>query len=144
MSIIKEVKARHLQARKNKEVIAKNLLTTLVGDLGTLAKNEQIAVTDIDDLVVIGKIKKYITTAKDNIEAGVDAELCNAEIEILESFLPSQMTESELQEKIDMYILSNNVDSMRGMGIVMKELTANFGGRFDGKLASTLVKKTLA
>lgn len=68
----------------------------------------------------------------------------DAEVTMLELYLPSQMEEAELREKIQNCITFNGYTTMQDMGKVMGYLNANHKGLYDGKLASTIVKELLA
>ena len=62
------------------------------------------------------------------------------EADIYKSYLPKQMTEEELTKEIGLF-LGNNADA--NMGQVMGFLKQNFGGLYDGRTASALVKGLL-
>lgn len=63
-----------------------------------------------------------------------------AELKIVEAYLPQQLSQDEVVGIIK-EIISNNEGA--NMGAVMKELQPQIKGRFDGKLASQLVKENL-
>lgn len=63
------------------------------------------------------------------------------ELEIVASYMPKQLSEEEVKE-----IIKNIASSLDrpNMGMIMKELQTQIKGRFDGKLASDLVKAALS
>lgn len=71
------------------------------------------------------------------------AEKEKMELEILQSFLPSQLSEEEISKKLDEIIqqlgASDPKDFGKVMGVAMKE----FKGRADGKVVQSLVKAKL-
>ena len=64
-----------------------------------------------------------------------------AEIAVLEEFLPKQMSEAEVVAAINEIKAKHATPNM---GMIMKDLQPLIKGRFDGKIASDLVKKALA
>ncbi len=62
------------------------------------------------------------------------------EIEVMKKFLPRPLTQEEVQEIIEG--IKSNLESPN-MGAIMKELQPQIKGRFDGKLASQMVKDSL-
>lgn len=95
----------------------------------------------IDEMdVLIGYAKKL----KDSIELYPEGSQqridLKAEIAVFDRFLPSQLTEAEVLGFI------NDIKSKLeapNMGVIMKELNPLIKGRFDGKLASDMVKNSL-
>lgn len=67
----------------------------------------------------------------------------NAEIEILLSYLPQQLSEKEILEIVKEAADSVGADSIKDMGKVMSEVKSKVVGRADGKLVSTIVKNYL-
>ena len=68
-------------------------------------------------------------------EAKQEAE---TEAKIIEGFLPKQLSPEELESTISDF---KNANPSANMGTVMAHLKANFGGQYDGKIASGIVKK---
>jgi len=65
------------------------------------------------------------------------------EIEVIQSFLPQQLSEAEIQKLIQDSIQSTGSKGPQDMGKVMKELKSKVTGRADGRVVSELVKKAL-
>lgn len=66
------------------------------------------------------------------------------EIEIIQEFLPKQLSEAELELVIKEIIAKLEATSMKDMGKVMTAATEQLSGKADGKMVSILVKKLLA
>ncbi|WP_373055471.1 GatB/YqeY domain-containing protein [Zunongwangia sp. H14] len=64
--------------------------------------------------------------------------------EVIESFLPEQMTEAEIEAKVDEVIAKTGASGMQDMGKVMGAVTAELAGRADGKTISSIVKRKLS
>jgi uncharacterized protein YqeY len=66
-----------------------------------------------------------------------------AELQIIESYLPQQLTRDELVELARTAIAEAGVTDSKQMGAVMKLLTSRTQGRADGKLVSDVVRELL-
>ena len=62
------------------------------------------------------------------------------EITVYENYLPTQLGAQELSDIIMDIITFNNLSISKDMGRVMKELASKYAGRYDGKLASEIVR----
>lgn len=102
--------------------------------------------TDEDVMAVINK---EIKQRKDSIEsytkAGrqdlVDKE--DAELKILETYLPEQMSEDEVKKYVDEAVAASGATTPQDMGKVMAILMPKVKGKADGSLVSRLVKEAL-
>jgi len=72
------------------------------------------------------------------------AEREEAEIQVIESFLPKQMSEEEASGKIDEVITEMGASDIKDMGKVMAELKTRYAGQIDMGKASGTVKQKLA
>jgi uncharacterized protein YqeY len=94
-------------------------------------------------------VKKLVKQRKESIEtfqqAGrqdlVDAE--TAELKLLETYLPAQMTREQIEKIVSEVIAATGVASAKQMGVVMKEVQARTGGSADNKLISEIIKSKL-
>ena len=68
----------------------------------------------------------------------------NEEIEVLQEYLPKQLTQEELEENIKKIITQVEATSIKDMGKVMKVAKEQIGARADGKTINEVVKKLLA
>jgi len=129
MTLKEQIQNDRIVAMKAGDKRKRLVLSTLMGELDRIDKNP-------NDAQVIKKIKNMVDG---NIE-------CHNEMEneYLEVYLPKIMSENELAAAIQNATIKLGVDSMKGMGLIMKELQQSFPGQYDGKLASELVKKCLA
>jgi uncharacterized protein YqeY len=64
-----------------------------------------------------------------------------AEEQILEQFLPTQMTELELEKCIATFMADNGLSGPKALGLVMKMLKDQYGGMYDGQTASAVAKR---
>ena len=105
---------------------------------------------DDDDVLVVEVLQKMIKQRRESIEMYVkgarlelaDAE--NAEIAVIEQFLPQQMSEADTTAAIEAIKAELGAGGMKDMGRVMAELKARHATTLDMSKASGLVKAALA
>ncbi|MCP9198470.1 GatB/YqeY domain-containing protein [Gramella sp. GC03-9] len=64
--------------------------------------------------------------------------------EVIEQFLPEQMSEAEIEAKVDEIIARTGASGMQDMGKVMGLATGELAGKADGKTISGIVRKKLS
>ncbi|MBD3257452.1 GatB/YqeY domain-containing protein [candidate division GN15 bacterium] len=67
-----------------------------------------------------------------------------AELAIIEQYLPQQLSEDELREIVQAAVEETGAESMKQMGQVMQAVMPKVKGRADGKLVNKLVSEILA
>jgi uncharacterized protein YqeY len=103
--------------------------------------------SDADAVQVIRKQAKQRQDSIDSFEKGGRPELVakeKAELVILNSYLPQQMSADELAKVVRQTIVEVGATSKAQMGAVMKALQAKVAGRADGKALSVEVQKQLS
>ena len=112
-------------------------------------KIEKGAELDDDDMLKL--LRSLVKQRKDSVEqyekAGRKdlADKEQAEITVIESYLPQPATEAEIQQAVSAAIAETGASSMKDMGKVMKATqTALAGKNADGKLVSEIVKTKLS
>ena len=103
--------------------------------------------SDADALKIIAKLAKQgKETATTYTQAGrqdlADAEL--AQVEVLESYLPKQLSQEEIAAEVKKIIAEVGATSMKEMGRVMGTASKLLAGKADGRVISEIVKKLLA
>ena len=104
---------------------------------------------ELDESGEIKLIQKLIKQRQDSLEifkkqGRADlAEVEEAEIAVLQKYLPTQLSEEELQPIIKGIIDETGASSMADMGKVMGMASQKIAGQADGKTLSMLVKKLL-
>jgi uncharacterized protein YqeY len=104
----------------------------------------------LDDAGVIAVLGSEIKRRRDSVEqyrAGNRQDLVDkeeAEIIILQAYLPAQLSEDELRAKVDAAVASTGAKGPKDMGAVMKALLPDVQGRADGKVVSEMVKSRLS
>jgi uncharacterized protein len=104
----------------------------------------------LDDAGVLAVIASEVKRRRDSVEqyrAGNRADLAEkeeAEIQILQEYLPQQLGEDELRAKVDEAIAKAGAQGPKDMGAVMKALLPEVQGRAEGKAVSDMVKARLS
>jgi hypothetical protein len=99
-----------------------------------------------DDALVTEVLQKMIKQRRESIalyEQGGRRELAEAEqaeVAVIEGFLPQQMGEDEAQAAIDAIVAETGASSIRDMGRVMAAVKERHAGQMDMSKASALVK----
>jgi len=106
---------------------------------------------ELDDDDMLKLLRSLVKQRKDSVEqyekAGRNdlADKEQAEITVIESYLPQPATEAEIQQAVSAAIAETGASSMKDMGKVMKATqTALAGKNADGKLVSEIVKTKLS
>ena len=106
--------------------------------------------TPDDDLLVTEVLQKMIKQRRESADLyrkGNRAELADAEeaeIAVIERFLPKQMSDEEASAAIQAIIAKTGASGMKDMGRVMGEVKARFAGQIDPARASAMVKAALS
>lgn len=134
------------EAMKAGDVVKK---TTIRSVLSAIKYGEVQEGGELDNPMVLGILQKEVKIRQ---EAIADAEkmkridlidAANAEIAVLEIFLPEPLTHERLIEIVKDAIIESGATSMRDMGNVMRIVVPEIKGRADAKEASDLVRKLL-
>jgi uncharacterized protein YqeY len=104
---------------------------------------------DIDDAGVVGVIEKMLKQRRDSVEQFTKggrndlADIETAEIAVLETYLPEQLSDAELATLIDEVIDATGAESIRDMGKVMGAIKSKAAGRADMGAVGARVKERL-
>jgi uncharacterized protein len=108
-------------------------------------KQEQL--TDADVTAVIKKQIKQRQDSIDGFEKGGRADLVEkekAELVVLKSYLPEELSQSQVEEVVKATIAELGANTKTDMGKVMKAVQAKLAGRADNRLVSQVVSANLA
>ena len=141
MSVLEQVQADVRAAMKAGERERAGALRMIVDSLQKDAK-----LGDGDEVAVLQRERnKRIEAADAYREAGrseqADAE--GFEAELIEGYLPQQLSDEELAELVDTALAETGASEQKQMGDVMKALMPKVGGRADGKRVSAAVRERL-
>jgi len=117
-----------------------------------LAAIKQIEVDkriEVDDVTVLAVLEKMVKQRRDSIEQFQNgnrqdlADIEIAEIAVLDTYLPEQLSESEVDKIVDDAIAATGAESIRDMGKVMGQIKAKAAGRADMGAVGAIVKARL-
>ena len=109
--------------------------------------DERIEIDDARALAVLDKMIKQRRDSADQYQKAGREELAaqeNYEIDVIQEFLPAQLSEAEIAAMVDEAIAASGATGMQAMGPVMGQLKPKLQGRADIGAVSQLVKARLA
>ena len=142
-----KIKAGIVQAMKDKDTLTLQTLRGIKGEADLEHINKGV---EVNDDLIISVLSRGIKTRKESIaefEKGGRNDLIektSKEIELLQSFLPEQMSKEEILKTIDEVFSKVNPKSEKDMGLIMKEINPLVKGKVDMKEVSTLIKERLS
>src|SRR5260370_13009605 len=147
MTIQEKIQSQMADAMKNKHQLRLSVLRMMK----TAVKNKEIEkMKPLDDNEAIAVLNTLVKQRKDSIDQfrkGGREELAQkeeAEIQIIEEYLPAAASEDDIRAAIDGAIAETGAASMKDMGKVMKAALARLAGKStDGTRVSQMVKEKL-
>lgn len=113
-------------------------------------KNEQINTgRELSDEEAMTVIRKAVKQRMDSIEQFTKAgrtelaEKERVEMELLKTYLPAELSDDEVEQGLREILAATGAQSKKDMGKVMKEATARYKGRVDGKKIQEIVSRLL-
>jgi uncharacterized protein YqeY len=141
MSVLEQVQADVRTAMKAGDRERAGALRMIVDSLQKEAK-----LGDGDEVAVLQRERKKRLEAAEAYGEADRAEQAaaeNFEAELIESYLPQQLSDEELAELVDAAISETGASEQKQIGQVMSALMPKLGGRADGKRVSTAVRERL-
>ncbi|SCN21782.1 glutamyl-tRNA(Gln) amidotransferase subunit E [Clostridium sp. N3C] len=136
------------QALKAKDKFRADTISSARAAILQVEKNQGAASVDDDTIIeILAKEVKQRREAIIEFEKGNRQDLvdkANAEIEILLSYLPQQLSEDEIYEIVRVTATEVGANSMKDMGRLMSAVMERVKGRAEGKVVSTIVKEHLS
>lgn len=146
MTLKQQINDSLIKALKNKDEVILSTLKLLKSAI----KNKEIALgKELDDVIIGEIVAKEIKQRRDSIEQyqqGNRQDLAvkeQAELNILQSYLPEQLSELEIVKLVDEAITKSAAVNPSDMGKVMAILIPQVKGKADGSLVSRIVKEKL-
>ncbi len=131
MTLKEKINADFMTAFKSKNVVAKSILSVVKGEIQTVEKN--IGIDSLSDAEVIKILTKTVKSLKETISMTGD-EKSKMELEIVQVYLPTQMSKEEVTQKVTELVNSG----VTQIGIIMKEFATLPA---DKKMVSEVVKE---
>ena len=149
MSLEQNIMAAMKDAMKSKNEGALRGLRAIKAEI-IKAKTEPGANGEINEESELKLLQRMAKQRKDSLEIFLQqkredlAKKEEEELEVIEKFLPKQLSEAELKEAVSKIIAEVGATSPADMGKVMGAATKALAGKADGKAISALVKALLA
>ncbi len=146
MSLKEQLLADMKSALKEKNTIKKDTVQIVRAGILQVEKDENIVLEDEQILDVISReVKKRKDVLPDYERSGRQDLIndINVQLEILNSYLPEQLSEDGLTSIIDEVIAEVGATSMKDMGSVMNTVLPKVKGRAEGKVVSQIIKSRL-
>ena len=133
-------------AMKNKEEVRKNTIQMVRAGILQIEKDKGIQVEDAQILEIIAKEVKTKKDALKDFEKANRQDLIdqtNEEIEVLQKYLPKQLSREEIKTELEQIISKIGATTMKDMGAIMKEAKAKMGASADGKTINEVAKEIM-
>ncbi len=134
-------------ALKNGEKVKANTLRLLISKL----KNKAIEVgSSLDDKQILQVIQKTAKQHKESIKMYKEGDREDlvlqeqAELDIVEKYLPSMMDENEITTIVESIIKETGATTMADFGKVMPQVMKKGAGKIDGSMAQSILKSKLS
>ena len=147
MSLIARMEEDLKEATLARDADRRDALRLILSSLRSAEKELQRPLSDEEELQVLQRERKRRVEAAEAFRGGgreAQAEQEEAELAVLEEFMPEPLTEEELERIVDDAIAENGATSLREMGRVMADVMPQIAGRADGSAVSQLVREKLA
>jgi uncharacterized protein YqeY len=141
MSVLEQVQddvRTAMKARDRERAAALRMVVDVLQKDAKLGKGDEVAVLQKEH-------KKRIEAAEAYEGAGRAEQAASErfEAELIEGYLPQQLSDAELTELVDAAVAETGASEQRQMGEVMSALMPKLGGRADGKRVSAAVRERL-
>lgn len=149
MSLQDQVMTELKAAMRAKDAVKLEALRAIKSGI-LLAQTETGSKEEISEEEELKLLQKLVKQRKDSAkiykEQGRE-DLAQPELDqaaVIEQFLPAQLSEEEIEQKVKEIIAKTGASGMKDMGKVMGMASKELAGTADGKTISTLVKKNLS
>lgn len=147
MSLVARMEGELKEAMLARDDERRDALRLLISSLRAAEKDLQRKLSEDEELQVLQRERKRRTEAAEAFRSGGREEQAageERELAVLEEFMPSPLSEEELEEIVDTAIAEVGATSVRDLGRVMADVMPQIAGRADGSTVSQLVREKLA
>jgi uncharacterized protein len=148
MPLLDRIQQDMVSAMKSKEEARLGALRMMKSALKKFEVDSMKPLDEATEMQVVQTLVKQRRESADLFRKGGRPELADkeeAEIQLLESYLPSPPSSAELEQAVTAAIAETGATSSKQMGAVMKAASAKLAGkRVDGKALSEMVKQRLS
>ena len=134
MNLKEQISKDYMIAFKERNTVAKNLLSVVKGEIQTIEKNTSVdCLSDVEVVKILNKTAKSLNEV---ISLNGDEE-SKLQLKIIESFLPTPLTKEDIVIKVNELVASG----ITNVGGIMKEFATL---HVDRKVVSEVIKEVLA
>ena len=147
MTLLEQLSKDMVEAMKSKDSFTLGVIRMAKGAIQLEAINKKKELTDEDIVAVIAKqIKMRNDSVNEFTKAGRNdlAEQNKKEIEILNKYMPEQLSLDEVNKIIEEAFTKVNPTSPKDMGLIMKEVSPKLKGKADMSSVNAIIKEKLA
>jgi uncharacterized protein len=147
MSLIARLEKELTAAMMDRDTERRDALRLILSSLRAAEKELQRPLHDDEELQVLQRERKRRLESAEAFRAAgreQQAGAEEAELAVLEEFMPAPLSEEELERIVDDVIAEVGATSMRDLGRVMADVMPQIAGRADGSAVSQIVREKLA
>ncbi len=147
--LIDDIRADLTAATKAKDTVRQRTLRSLIAAVqeAQVAGKEAVELDDAGvQKVLNAQVKRRVDAAESYEQGGREDRAADerAEIAIIETYLPANLTDDELVALVERVLAEQGLGEKSQMGQAMKAVNAEVAGRADGRTVAELVKARLA
>ncbi len=145
--MIKRIEKELADAIRAQDELRRDTLRLILASLRAAEKKLLRPLSGDEELQVLQRERKRRIEAAEAFRAGgrpERAEREEAELTILEEYMPPPLSQAELEEIVDNVVAEVGATSIRDLGRVMADVMPQVSGRADGSVVSQLVREALA
>jgi uncharacterized protein YqeY len=145
--VIKRIETELADAIRAQDELRRDTLRLILAALRSAEKTLLRPLSEDEELQVLQRERKRRVEAAEAFRAGDRPERAareEAELKVLEEFMPPPLSQAELEEIVDNAVAAVGATSVRDLGRVMADVMPQVSGRADGSVVSQLVREALA
>ena len=147
MNIVEKVNSEMIQAAKAKDQVKLSAVRMIKAAMHNREIDMKRKLNETEMMQLLSSMVKQRKDSIDQFKKGGRADLVakeEAELKIIQGFMPEQMSEEDIDRDIDTAIKEVGAAGIKDMGKVMKVLMPKLTGKADGKLVGEKVKGRLS
>jgi uncharacterized protein YqeY len=147
MTLVARMEDDLKEAMKERDEERRDTLRLLIASLRGAEKDLMRPLSDDEELQVLQRERKKRNEAAEAFRNGGRDEQAakeEAELAVLEEFMPEPLSDEELEEIVDDVIAEVGATNVRDLGRVMADVMPQVAGRADGSAVTQLVREKLA
>lgn len=140
--LLKQLRKDNMMAMKEHDTVEKGVLGMVISAVALAEKEKGVELSKEDELTYVQReLKQTRDSLQQTPASRTDLiEETKKKIEILESYLPKQLSAEEIKEAIEKILSEKGLEPVKkSQGVVMKEMMAQYKGQVDGKLVNQVL-----